>query len=159
MKDEAEFNRIVANSLKASKTIINDKEVTGWGYKISDAAGAYLMATIKSPFDGFGILAKDGQVYNVYFESKFNKTLSAINLNRIEPHQMESLLATSITPSSKSLFCLGLNGEKRGDNRAYIFDVSAVFSVPLGVINVSFKFMPFDLLLLLYTSYGIFLII
>ena len=58
MKDEAEFNRIVANSLKASKTIIDNKEVTGWGYKISDAAGAYLMATIKSPFDGFGILAK-----------------------------------------------------------------------------------------------------
>ena len=27
MKDEAEFNRIVANSLKASKTIINDKEM------------------------------------------------------------------------------------------------------------------------------------
>ena len=47
MKDEAEFNRIVANSLKASKTIIDNKEVTGWGYKISDAAGAYLMATIK----------------------------------------------------------------------------------------------------------------
>ena len=29
MKDEAEFNRIVANSLKASKTIVNDKEITG----------------------------------------------------------------------------------------------------------------------------------
>lgn len=141
MKDEAEFNRIVANSLKASKTVINDKEVTGWGYKISDAAGAYLMATIKSPFDGFGILAKNGQVYNVYFESKFNKSLSAINLNRIEPHQMESLLATSITPSSLSLFCLGLNGEKRGDNRAYIFDVSAVSELYYEGFSIHKKFL------------------
>ena len=141
MKDEAEFNRIVANSLKASKTIINGDEVNGWGYKISDAAGAYLMATIKSPFDGFGILAKDGQVFNVYFESKFNKSLSAINLNRIEPHQMESLLATSVTPSSKSLFCLGLNGEKRGDNRAYIFDVSAVSELYYEGFSIHKKFL------------------
>lgn len=141
MKDEAEFNRIVANSLKASKTIIGDKEVNGWGYKISDAAGAYLMATIKSPFDGFGILAKDGQVFNVYFESKFNKALSAINLNRLEPHQMESLLATSITPSSLSVFCLGLNGEKRGDNRAYIFDVSAIKELYYDGYSIHKKFL------------------
>lgn len=141
MKDEAEFNRIVSNSLKASKTVVNGQEISGWGYKISDAAGAYLMATVKSPFDGFGILAKDGNLYNVYFESKFNKTISAINLNRIEPHQMESLVATNVTLSSKSLFCLGVNGEKRGDNRAYIFDVEAVKELYYEGFSIHKKFL------------------
>ena len=131
MRDEAEFNRIVVNSLKASKTIINNQEVNGWGYKISDAAGAYLIATTKSPFDGFGTLAKDNKAYNVYFESKFNKSLSAINLNRIEPHQMESLLANSITPSSLSICMYFSSGANNSSN--------------LGInLNISFEFHSID---------------
>ena len=54
---------------------------------------------------------------------------------------MESLLATSVTPSSKSLFCLGLNGEKRGDNRAYIFDVSAVSELYYEGFSIHKKFL------------------
>jgi penicillin-binding protein-related factor A (putative recombinase) len=76
-------------------------------------------ATVKSPFDGFGIIYKDGW-HSIYWESKFNKSLASINLNRIEPHQAENLHAYSRSVNNICYFILGMS-VGRADNRAYIF--------------------------------------
>lgn|SRR5574344_420871 len=117
MNNEAQFNTIVKNSLIESG---------GIGFKISDMAGSLSGGfTIQSPFDGFGILHTDKKNYNVYWESKFNKEMKSINLNRIEDHQAANLTAYNVTDSSLCLFILGVS-VSRGDNRAYIFYWNAI---------------------------------
>jgi len=107
--DEAQFNTIVKNSCIC-------------GFKISDRSGAgFAGKTIKSPFDGFGIIKIEDDLKNLYWESKFNNKLEAINLKRIEPHQYEYLTSFNVTSSSFSAFILGMH-VARGDLRAYIFD-------------------------------------
>jgi penicillin-binding protein-related factor A (putative recombinase) len=119
MKNEAEFNTIVKNSIEQTFEEKSEK-VYGKAFKISDMAGAMSYgATVKSPFDGFGIIYKDGW-HSIYWESKFNKSLASINFNRIEPHQAENLKAYGLSSNNICYFILGMT-VGRADNRAYVF--------------------------------------
>lgn len=105
MKNEAELNRIVKDSLS-------------FGFKIPDPTGTFA-ATIKRICDGVGV-HKDGNI--VFWESKFSRTFSSFDLSRIEQHQIDSLIKIKeLSPKTHCWFIYGVK-VKRGDNRVFIFD-------------------------------------
>lgn len=108
MKNEAEFCTVIVKSLDL-------------GYKIPDPNGAYAM-TVKRCFDIMGGHHFDGGVYHpVYIEAKFNKTMSAFNLKRIEPHQSYFLSEFNLINEARCFLILGVYAG-RGDTRAYVFN-------------------------------------
>ena len=109
--NEAAFNSIVVRSVR---------ETGGDAYKIPDSGGQGIK-TSKQPFDGFGVVVRDGVSRPIYWESKFNKSASAFNLNRVEPHQAEWLTKFSTIPDALCIVVLGVH-VARGKLRAYVWD-------------------------------------
>jgi len=106
--NERDVNTIVVNSMSVI------------GKKISDGGFASRGRFTQNPFDGFGIHEVDGVKKNVYFESKYSKGLKAFDLNRIAPHQAESLDKFGEGEGSMCLVPYGVH-VKRGDLRIYLF--------------------------------------
>src|SRR5574344_18958 len=90
------------------------------GYKIPDPTGMYAMTT-KRCCDIIGNLENNGIINAAYIEAKYNKEMSAFNLNRIEPHQAYYLTEFGKASNSICYIILGVH-VSRGDLRAYIFD-------------------------------------
>ena len=110
MKKESEFCLVIVKSLDI-------------GYKIPDPTGQFAK-TIKRCFDIMGAHHFDGfkeHLHPVYIEAKFNKTLSAFNLNRIEDHQAYYLSRFNDVSGAKCFVILGVYAG-RGDLRAYVFN-------------------------------------
>lgn len=108
MKNEAEFNTIVTHSLTL-------------GHKIGDQRSTITGFHSKNPFDGFGVFKGKEQAYPVYFESKFLSEPRAFNFDRLEEHQLYSLLTfATLLPESLSLFLICVDFG-RNDKRVYVF--------------------------------------
>ena len=114
MKKESEFCSVIVKSLDI-------------GYKIPDPTGMYAK-TIKRCFDIMGAHHFHGfkeYLHPVYIEAKFNKMMSAFNLNRIEDHQAYYLSRFNDVAGAKCFVILGVYAG-RGDLRAYVFDWNAL---------------------------------
>lgn len=112
MKNEAEFNSVVSRSLN----------VSGYGFKIADTFANASYSRSPAPFDGFGVfIDKEGKGYPVYWESKYMKSPSSFNFNRLEDHQIESLLKFKQSiPNCLALFLICIDFG-RGDKRVFYF--------------------------------------
>lgn len=112
MKNEAEFNGIVSKSLN----------ISGYGFKIPDTVSSITFKHADLPFDGFGFfIDNNGKGYPVYWESKFLKEPSSFNFNRLEDHQIESLMKfKKAIPDCLSLFLICVDFG-RGDKRVFYF--------------------------------------
>lgn len=110
MRNEAEFCSAIVRSL-------NENGDLGW--KIPDSAGMW--TTSARVFDIMG------RIYDrpLYIEAKFNKSFSAFNLNRIEPHQAYYLDEFNKISNAVCLILFGTN-VSRGDVRSYIFKWDAL---------------------------------
>lgn len=106
MKKESEFCTCIVKSLN----------LVGTGYKIPDSNSNFSNSSIRC-FDIIGRISDKP----VYCEAKFNKTMSAFNLGRIEDHQSFFLDEFSKVKDSLCYIALGVN-YARADIRAYIFD-------------------------------------
>lgn len=106
MKNEAEFCTCIVKSLNE----------VGIGYKIPDPTTDF-GSTSKRCFDIIGRIDNKP----VYCEAKFNKSMSAFNTNRIEPHQSFYLDEFQKVQDSLCLIALGVR-VGRGDIRAYLFN-------------------------------------
>ena len=114
MKKESEFCSVIVKSLDI-------------GYKIPDPTGQFAK-TIKRCFDIMGAHNFHGvkeHLHPVYIEAKFNKMMSAFNLNRIEDHQAYYLSRFNDVAGAKCFVILGVYAG-RGDLRAYVFDWNAL---------------------------------
>ena len=110
MKTEAEYCSVIIHSLNEA----------GIGYKIPDPTGQFA-ATIKRCFDIIGRIDD----YPAYIEAKFNKSMSACSMKRVEEHQAFYLDEFSKVPNAKCYLAWGIQ-VARGDCRSYIFDWRAV---------------------------------
>jgi penicillin-binding protein-related factor A (putative recombinase) len=107
MTDEMTLCTIIVNSIKSSG---------GVAWKIPDPSGAFATA-IARPFDILGA-TKEG--CPLYIEAKFLKTLESFNLQKIESHQMESLLSLKkLMPTAECWIVLGVKIPRK--NRVYVF--------------------------------------
>lgn len=88
MKKESEFNTVVKKSL----------DLKGFGHKISDVGQ---IEHGKLPFDGFGCFNDK----MVVWESKFLSSPQALNLNRLEEHQIYNLLKVYNSFEDKERVC------------------------------------------------------
>ena len=108
MKNEAAFNTIVTHSLT-------------FGHKIGDQGSTISGYHSKNPFDGFGIACTDLGNFAVYFESKYLREPSAFNWNRLEDHQIDSLLTCKkLLPDCLALFLICVDFG-RADKRVFVF--------------------------------------
>lgn len=105
MKNEAEYCTCIVKSLNE----------VGVGFKIPDSTGTW--ATSKRCFDIIGRI----NAHPAYIEAKFNKSMSAFNLARIEPHQATYLDEFAKIPNAVCIIALGVQAG-RGDVRSYLFD-------------------------------------
>lgn len=106
MRSEAEYCTCIVKSLNE----------IGTGYKIPDPSSDY-GTTSKRCFDIIGRIKNQP----VYCEAKFNKSMCAFNLNRIEEHQARYLDEFLKVKDSLCYIALGVQ-VSRGDCRSYIFD-------------------------------------
>ena len=109
MRSESELNTIIKN------TIIKQG---GWAYKIPDPSKDSSLCSVKRPFDGFGVW----KGRPIYWESKFSRVFGSFNLQRIEEHQIQNLLAIK-NICTDSLVCIVWGVHiKRGVSWVFIFD-------------------------------------
>ena len=93
------------------------------GYKIPDESSNFASSS-KRCFDIIGSHSFNSSAeVPVYIEAKFNKSLSAFNLKRIEEHQSFYLSEFNKIENARCFIILGVY-VKRGDLRAYIFNWS-----------------------------------
>ncbi len=108
MKNEAELNRIIKNSMDV-------------GYKIPDAAKSEVYTSVARPFDVMGV--HEGKC--VFIESKFMKELKAFSFSLIRDHQIQWLNKFNTAESSVCLVALGVKVTSR-DKRLYLFDINYI---------------------------------
>ena len=107
MNNEAECCTIIKNSFITLGQVM---------WKIPDPSGQYTQ-TIQRPFDLFGTWRGKP----IYMEVKYINKLKSFDLQRIEEHQITSLLALkNVLPESICCIALGVK-VGRGDNRIYFF--------------------------------------
>lgn len=108
MKNEAELNRVIVRSLNEN----------GFGFKIPDTVSYVSKRHGDLPFDIFGICNQRP----VYIESKFLKEPKAFNFDRLEDHQLKSLIKCKRScPYARCYLLIGVVFG-RGDIRVFYFE-------------------------------------
>ena len=108
MKNERELNSVITRSINRN----------GFAHKIADSVSLKSSQSNKLPFDIFGICNQRP----VYIESKFLKEPKAFNFDRLEDHQLESLIKCKRScPYARCYLLIGVVFG-RGDIRVFYFE-------------------------------------
>jgi hypothetical protein len=97
------------------KIIVNSLE---WGYKIPDPQRTEVYRSAKRPFDIVGTIKNKP----CYIEAKILNKPQCFNFDKLQPHQIDSLMHVKKTcPDSYCLLVIGVV-YKRGDLRVFVYD-------------------------------------